>query len=231
MQTNFTGQDIRAIRLSDVDNVVNVHMESFQGFFLTFLGRRFLKIFYEGVISEPSGIGIMVGNEGGIAGFIVGVHNPSGFYGRLLKRDWMRFGLSSAPAIFKKPRTLVRLLRALAKPLDTPAGNAVELSSVAVLPSCQGQGIGRRLISAFIKEATIRGAEYVYLATDELDNGRARNLYERSGFTLYKKYATRDRRPMCEYRYVMDRTASDKGASAARMSGGPLNPRDYKGDL
>ncbi len=178
-------------------------MESFEGFFLTFLGKRFLKLYYEGVISEPSGIGILRTNEEGLAGFIAGIHNPSGFYRRLLKRDWMRFGLSSATAIARKPGTLPRLLRALARPAETPVGNVVELSSVAVMPCHQGRGIGRQLISAFLQEASLRGAEYVYLTTDDLDNSRTKHLYENIGFRLYRKYETREKRLMCEYRFMI----------------------------
>jgi ribosomal protein S18 acetylase RimI-like enzyme len=204
MQELFTTDVIRPIRLPDLDDVVNIHMKSFPGFFLTFLGKQFLKIYYEGILVEPSGIGILQTSKGELTGFVVGYHNPSGFYSRLLRRDWMRFGLSSAPAVLKKPSLFLRLLRATAKPFETPGCNTVELSSIAVLPLHQGRGIGGQLINAFIKEAVIRGIEYIYLTTDDIDNKAARTLYEKSGFKLYRKFETREKRLMCEYRYTIN---------------------------
>jgi len=38
--------NIRAMDINDVNAVVKVHLSSFQGFFLTFLGRRFLSELY-----------------------------------------------------------------------------------------------------------------------------------------------------------------------------------------
>jgi len=200
---------IRPMRFFDVDKVVNVHMESFQGFFLTFLGRQVLKLYYEGILQDSSGIGFSCVNRDDIIGFVVGFHNPSGFYSRLLKRDLVRFGFACIPAVLKKPKTFLRLLRAIVKPFEAPSGKAAELSSIAVLPHYQRRGIGRQLINAFIKEATDRDIEYVYLTTDALNNEAAITLYNMLGFKLYRKYETSEKRLMCEYRYVINKTAAD----------------------
>lgn len=48
--------NIRTIQPSDLDRVVQVHMKSFQGFFLSFLGAAFLKELYSGILIDPTGI-------------------------------------------------------------------------------------------------------------------------------------------------------------------------------
>lgn len=55
------------------------------------------------------------------------------------------------------------------------------IGAVAVVPTLWGKGIGRQLVGAIIASAITRGYEEVQLWT-QLDNERARSLYERLGF-------------------------------------------------
>lgn len=56
-----------------------------------------------------------------------------------------------------------------------------ELLTVAVRPEAQGQGIGNRLVAAFLAEAAKRGAAQAFLEVAET-NSAARALYSRAGF-------------------------------------------------
>jgi hypothetical protein len=69
----------------DVYGVTRVHLASFQGFFLTFLGSRFLSELYAGIVTDPAGIAFVYRKENHILGFIAGMAQPSGFYRRLLR--------------------------------------------------------------------------------------------------------------------------------------------------
>ena len=62
------------------------------------------------------------------------------------------------------------------------AGEA-ELLTIAVDPMAQGQGIGARLMRAFLGELQQRGAESVFLEVADT-NAPARALYARAGFAV-----------------------------------------------
>jgi len=60
------------------------------------------------------------------------------------------------------------------------AGEA-ELLTIAVVPEARRLGLGRRLVSRFLYQARLRGAESAFLEV-AADNAAARGLYDRSGF-------------------------------------------------
>ena len=193
---------ITKLSKTKIEQVVDVHLKSFSGFFLTFLGRRFLTLFYRGVIREPTGIALVYLENSKVVGFVVGMMNPSGFYARLLRRDWFRFGMASIPAVLKKPKSVFRLLRALSRPSTTPKDPKVaELSSIAVLPEYQGKGIGKSLVNAFIQEVKKRGGKFIYLTTDACNNETVNRFYQKIGFKLKRSFETPEKRKMNEYWY------------------------------
>ena len=61
------------------------------------------------------------------------------------------------------------------------AGEA-ELLTIAVAPEARQRGLGRKLVSRFLYQARLRGADSAFLEVAE-DNAAARTLYTRSGFT------------------------------------------------
>jgi hypothetical protein len=52
--------------------MVEVHLQSFPHFFLTFLGSAFLAQLYSGIIADPSGIALVAEKDGQIVGFVAG---------------------------------------------------------------------------------------------------------------------------------------------------------------
>lgn len=56
-----------------------------------------------------------------------------------------------------------------------------ELLTVAVAPEARGRGLGQRLVTRFLYQARLRGAESAFLEVAE-DNAPARALYARAGF-------------------------------------------------
>lgn len=192
---------IRKIQVSDVCRVVSVHLSSFPGFFLSFLGPRFLLLFYSGICSAPEGIAFVYLNGTGIpAGFVVGTSNPRGFYSRLLKRGWFKFALASIVPVFKKPSVIGRIVRAISHPSTNPIGDDVAgLFSIGVLPELQGTGAGKKLVQAFVDEAKRRGCKKVFLTTDRDNNDRINSFYLKLGFVVERQYVTPEGRRMNEY--------------------------------
>lgn len=187
--------------MSDVSRVVDVHLSSFPGFFLSFLGPRFLSLFYTGVCTAPEGIAFVYLNEAGeSAGFVAGTANPGGFYTRLLKKNWLKFALASIIPVLSKPSVIGRLARAVYHPSDNPIGNDVAgLFSIGVLPELQGTGAGKKLVQAFLEEAKIRGCKRVFLTTDRDSNDVVNAFYTKLGFAIERQFVTPEGRRMNEY--------------------------------
>lgn len=180
--------------------VVRVHLASFQGFFLSFLGSAFLAELYSGILTDTSGIAFVAESEGRITGFVAGSSQPAGFYTRLLRRRWWRFARAAALPVLKRPSIIPRLLRAFAMPGHvTRQERRGTLMSIGVLPEAQGQGIGQALAQAFLEESARRGLRQVDLTTDRDHNEAANRFYRRSGFVCERTYTTPEGRAMNEY--------------------------------
>ena len=131
---------------------------------------------------------------------MAGSAQPAGFYRRLLRKRWWRFGAAALPAVLKKPSACLRLFRALAMPEQvTQASGRGTLMSIAVLPGAQSQGLGRSLVAAFLAEAARRGLRQVDLTTDKVNNDPVNAFYLRQGFSCSRSYCTPEGRAMNEY--------------------------------
>lgn len=191
---------IRPMRPADREDVVRVHLEAFPGFFLTFLGTHFLGEFYEAALGDPTGVALVASADERLHGFVVGTMEPAGFYGRLLRTRWHRFALASLRAVIRRPAIVPRLARALLLPSQSAhLDRSALLMSLAVDPTSQGHGIGRRLVAEFVEEARAHGCERVLLSTDRDGNDTVNAFYRRLGFELNREYQTPEGRAMNEY--------------------------------
>lgn len=192
---------LRHMELNDIAVVVKVHQASFPGFFLSFLGPRFLSLYYTAVCEAPEGIALVcLGPGGEPAGFVAGSTNPRGFYSRLLKRNWWKFSLASVGAILRKPTIVAQLARGLTHPSRNPVGKDIAgLYSIGVLPESQGTGAGKELVQAFLLEARNRSCRRVFLTTDRDGNETANAFYQKMGFRIEHQFETPEGRAMNEY--------------------------------
>jgi GNAT superfamily N-acetyltransferase len=76
------------------------------------------------------------------------------------------------------------------------------LSSIVVVPTAQGSGVGKLLLSGWVAEAKRRGASGAYLTTDAEGNNSVNAFYERAGWKLESSYTTPEGRRM--NRYILD---------------------------
>jgi ribosomal protein S18 acetylase RimI-like enzyme len=185
----------------DIEQVVKVHLRSFPDFFLSFLGSRFLHLFYSSVCSAPEGIALVyLNSESSPAGFVVGAMNPQSFYSRLLKHEWLKFSLASISAIYKKPQVIRRILRAFFHPSKNPKGNNIAgLFSLGVLPDLQSTGVGKKLVHGFLREAKNLGCVRVFLTTDRDNNEMINAFYSNLRFKVERQFKTPEGRRMNEY--------------------------------
>jgi GNAT superfamily N-acetyltransferase len=187
-----------------LNEVVKVHVHSFPGFFLTFLGPRFLREFYKSFTYDVTGVGFSAldNDKGNIVGVIVGPVDPAGYFKRLLLRRFWVFCLASISAIVKKPRVIKRLFRAVFYRGEAPSGpKRALLSSIAVSPDYQKKGVGKLLVSRWMEEVKNRGATGCYLTTDAYDNDPVNSFYQNLGWTVESTYETPEGRKMNRYVY------------------------------
>jgi ribosomal protein S18 acetylase RimI-like enzyme len=186
---------------ADVAAVTAVHLASFPGFFLSFLGPAFLRQLYRGIVDDDSGIALVTERDGRVAGFVAGTAQPPGFYKRLLRRRGWRFALAALLPALRGPRVIPRLLRAFVMPSASAAygeGTAL-LMSIAVAPELQSSGAGKALTEGFAAEARTRGSVRVVLTTDRDGNDAVNDFYQRRGFVLSRTFTTPEGRAMNEY--------------------------------
>jgi ribosomal protein S18 acetylase RimI-like enzyme len=187
-----------------VDEIVKIHMETFTGFFLTFLGKGFLKTLYTGFMTHPQSGVIMALENSKPIGFCVYSEDLSGFYKYLIKKKLSQFAWYAAGAFFRNPKVLFRLLRAFTYSDESKREESyVELSSIGVSPNVKNQGIGSQLIKKLCDLTDADRFEYIKLETDKDDNEVANSFYLKNGFILDHSYETPEGRRMNEYRYYL----------------------------
>ncbi|MFN7959188.1 MAG: GNAT family N-acetyltransferase [Holophagaceae bacterium] len=199
--SNSKDFQIREIQPGDIPSVVDVHLASFQNFFLTYLGRAFLERLYREIAQELGGAFVVAtAPDGGIVGFAAGVPHLSRFYRKLARKRWLDFGLASLGAALRRPVIIPRLWRALHA--SESAGLSpcpAALMSIAVAPGTKRSGVGRSLVRHFLARMAQNGATHVCLTTDRDDNAPTIGFYESLGFWRVREFQTREGRWICEF--------------------------------
>ncbi|WP_288875296.1 GNAT family N-acetyltransferase [uncultured Fusobacterium sp.] len=196
---------IRIMILKDkkkINEIVNIHMQAFPNFFLTFLGKNFLRELYKGFLEEEnSNLIIAVNSNNIILGFLAYSRDLSGFYKYLVKKHLISFSFYAMIGFFKKPKIFFRLVRSLTYSKEAKRDEKyVELSSIGVMPIKKNSGIGSKLID-YLKQIEFEGYKYIKLETDAINNIYANNFYKKNNFVLTNTYLTREGRKMNEYRF------------------------------
>lgn len=191
---------VRLAEMKDVPAIVDIHLLSFPGFFLSSMGPTFLRHLYQGIIRDVTGFVLVVAPGDRIRGFVAGTTSPAGFYGRLLRRAWPQFFMASIPPLLRKPGIIPKLLRSLRKPGEEDRAEAgALLMSLAVDPKFQRNGDGRLLLAHFCERCRAAGVNRVRLTTDGAHNDGVNTFYTRQGFQLSKTFETPEGRIMNEY--------------------------------
>ncbi len=183
-------------------DIAEIHVKTFKGFFLTFMGKGFLKVMYKSYF-EFKDSGLILAKENNILiGFLAFSKNMSAFYKYMLKKHFFAFLFYSFLAFLRKPKVFFRLLRALNKSDETKrTENYVELSSIGVLPDYKGLGAGSLLIDKLKSIVDFNTFSYINLETDADNNDKVNVFYVKNGFILVDEYKTREGRRMNEYRF------------------------------
>ena len=196
-------QQTPRIRLADhvdISSVVETHMATFPGFFLTSLGPRFLRLFYGGLVDSPLGILIVAEVDAHAVGFVGGTINESEFFAWLKTSRRRQFVQEAALASLRNPSSMRRLWRARRREAEAASStyDAV-LLTIGVNPRGKRAGIGRALVEAFGRELAMRGGNGFCLTTDAHGNVGVNTFYLGLGMRHVRTYATAEGRIMNEY--------------------------------
>lgn len=186
-----------------INEIVTIHLNTFTGFFLTFMGRGFLKQMYQSYCDYDES-GLLVAEEDGKAlGFLAFSSNFSGLYKFMIKTRLIQFGWYSIGAFFRRPSAFMHIISAFLKPGEAKREEKyVELSSIGVDPNVKSKGIGSKLIDALKDNVDFNKFAYINLETDAVDNEGAIHFYEKNGFVRERMFETDEGRKMYEYRFV-----------------------------
>lgn len=188
---------IRQATPSDVTSIVSIHNSAFQGFFLTSLGSCFLEFYYSCFIKSSETIVVVVEEDGNALGFSAASTQCKSFNSRLIKRNFLEFGMVALKMLFTSPKALLRLVKNLTKKSDKAEDdeNYAELYSIGVPDNQQGKGIGKCLLKETEQLLKVKGVEKVSLTTDYYDNEATLGFYRSMGYeTLYEFVAYPDRK-------------------------------------
>ena len=86
-------QRICPISKNEINALVIIHTSAFADFFLTKLGKRFLRVYYSSVLSHPEGILLGCYDENRLIGFCAATINSNGFNKRLIISHFFDFAI------------------------------------------------------------------------------------------------------------------------------------------
>ena len=187
-----------------VKAIVDLHLATFPGFFLTFMGPGFLRLLYQSFLThDASQLLIAEDEDGKLLGFVAFSNSLSELYRHLLRRSLIPLAWYSFLALLRRPPVVFRLLRGLSQPRQSErAERYAELSSIGVSPQHKKSGVGRALVEEVKKRIDFSETSYLKLETDADDNADVNAFYLRNGFVLHHAYTTPEGRRMNEYRYT-----------------------------
>lgn len=193
---------IRKAKTNDVDNIVKIHIDAFQGFFLTSLGASFLKFYYTCFIKSNETVTMVAVEEDLIFGFSASAKLSKGFNSRLIKNNFFTFFILSIKMLFTTPGSLLRLVRNLTKKGEGIEDNEdyAELYSIGVSKDAQGKGVGKKLLAVSEEVMKQDGVKRVSLTTDFEHNEQAVGFYHSMGYETMYEFITYPNRKM--YRLI-----------------------------
>lgn len=195
-------REVSSKEKSIIKQVVKIHLDTFQGFFLTFMGKGFLTCLYKSYCQyKESGL-LVAFEDNNPVGFLAYSGDYSGIYKFMLKTKLIPFAWYSLGAFLRNPKVFIRLIRALSKSDEVKRKEKyIELASIGVSPNSKTKGIGTALINELKRMVDFDIYSYISLETDAENNKTANCFYRKNGFALERTYQTKEGRIMNEYRY------------------------------
>ena len=175
---------VRRASIEDIEKIVSIHIEAFNGFFLTQLGGRFLKLYYSAFLQSPKGIILCALVDNCVVGFSACSTISRGFNRSLIVSRPFGFLWEGLKALIVSPKSVIRLVLNLNKrdkSMDD-SGMYAELYSLAVIPAFHNQGIGGYLLNVTETQVSVYNQQ-ISLTTDFYDNDDVIGFYHNMGYS------------------------------------------------
>ena len=198
--------ETKLIEHEDVEKLVDIHMRTFEGFFLTSLGEGFLKVFYKSCLRYKGTIGVGIYDDNhSLIGFAVGNEYSKGYYKNIILSNFFPFLMIGFKVILTRPKSIIRLIKNLDK-IDNKKddGKYAELVSIGIDPSDKGKGYGAHLIQQFELVVKERNQKKLCLTTDFDNNDKVIEFYKRSGYKIFYEFLTYPNRKMYKFIKVIE---------------------------
>ena len=194
--------------MNDIKKITQVHEDAFPDFFLTSLGSGFLQQYYRLFLEAEHYLFVAENENGEMSGFVAGTSNSEMFYQTLTRRFYLYISPLAREILLKgRWREIVKKIKnvilhdsvneKIVGPIDYS-----ELTSIAVSPLYQGKSVGKALLRFFCESVKIsKISKGVYLTTDDENNEKIKDFYERYGFSLYSRFSQSESRKMLMYIY------------------------------
>lgn len=190
----------RLLNSSDATYLASLHFKAFPNFFLTSLGEKFLKVFYESLLDSPKGFGIATFEGNFLIGFAVGTEQFQGFYRSLILQNGVQLFTSCFKILFFHPLKALIILKNLT---DNSGVFEIEeggwLLSICTDPNYWGKGVSSIILEEFETEALKRKLKKNWLTTDFVDNERANSFYVKMNYKLLTTFINSNKRQMNLY--------------------------------
>lgn len=188
---------INAASAEDVNEIVEVHLKAFNGFFLTSLGPSFLNAYYSSFMKEKNSILLVAKDRShSVVGFCAGGKNSGTFNVILVLKNLLTFLRVGILMLVNSPRSILRLAMNMRKPTLKRLENDFELQSIATQPSLRGMGIARDLLTVFEKMVFSKGFTSVTLTTDKNENDDVVRFYIQNGYLNFEEFKAYPKREM-----------------------------------
>ena len=142
---------------SNIEAVVELHIECFKDSFLASLDRDVLTRMYENYVTSELGRAYMYVEDEELVGLVAGVINPSVYYSQMLKKRGVHVLWSVMKRAFREPKILVSMARRDLSGFFRPdesedAYRKASLDVICVKQEYRGGGIGQQLAEVFLDE-------------------------------------------------------------------------------
>lgn len=197
--------EIKKILKQDLAEVVEVHKNSFNGFFLTELGDKFLATYYNSLIKDQRAVLLGMYDEENLLGFCAGTYLSKGYNTYLIRNNLLSYFIVGIKILFSKPIAIFHLVKNLSKGGNSNIednGEYAELLSIAVINNKQGKGIGKKLLLELENEMKLKGCFKLSLTTDFYNNNKVIEFYKGLGYNVYYEFIAYPNRKM--YRMIKD---------------------------
>lgn len=186
---------VRLMAPSDLDAVVEWHLEAFPSGFYAQLGVRFMRAWFAAHVAAPASISLVAcAGDGAVVGYLLGTLDDADYRDRSAG-DGARLLARGTAAFVARPGLWGEFARVRARPYAGRAARRIlgrgaatrrgagdgELVYICVEADHRRRGAGAALLEAFTGEAIRSGTTRLHLVT-ELDNTGAQRFYSHHGW-------------------------------------------------